>query len=84
MRHKYIVARVGRHEGIHVFPESYTHANMWSFISRTPNDWSVNEPKLISAGFVTNGQCWGESITLKMSSRGEVDSKLLLPTGDDE
>ncbi|MET3916868.1 hypothetical protein ABID97_003650 [Variovorax sp. OAS795] len=83
---KYIVAKIDNEEVVFVFPRTVDHDRMAEALERIrfggDRNWerklhSTNEGAIISAGFVDNGTCHGNSETLKLKSRGAVDSKLL-------
>lgn len=60
-------------EQIIVFPRKIQHSSFAHEIERL----SFGTMKPISGGFVLNGECVGESVSLKMKSRGDADTKLL-------
>ena len=60
-------------EKIIVFPAIIQHSDF----ARSVTQMSYNGLHPISGGFVIDGQCVGESISLRMKSRGEADTALL-------
>ena len=69
-------------EEIFLFPNGIDHdcmAEMLGFIkNQSYGDWERVFRLPISAGFVDkNNKCFGESVTLKLKSRGKVDTDLL-------
>jgi hypothetical protein len=70
---KYVVFDGHNGEQIIIFPKVIQHSVMAddvyksSFRSMTP----------ISAGFIENGECVGESESLRMRSRGDTDTALI-------
>lgn len=77
---KYVVARIKDKEEIFVFPRSINHdsfAEVLSFIKHGGRDWNREYAEPVSAGFVDDGVCHGHSETLKLTSRGSIDTALL-------
>lgn len=79
---KYVVTvNANGREELFVFPKHIDHDRFAEVLSgiRTGNEWDwermYREP--ISAGFVMDGVCFGESITLGLKSRKEEDTALL-------
>lgn len=81
---KYIVTKTPENvEEVFTFPDTINHDDMMNGIKRVkynnfdrPNILRIpREP--ISAGFVVDNKCVGESVTLKLSSRRD-DTKLLI------
>jgi hypothetical protein len=84
---KYIVFELNAKEMIFVFPRDVDHDRMAEGCQAIrwgdERNWrrSLRDRKAISAGFVTNGVCHGQSVTLGIKSRGEADTKLLSAIG---
>lgn len=83
MKAKYIVIKSGDEELIFVFPKAVVHKEMFAMVkaikdSHGPN-WSrpYFNAVCVGAGFVGNGHCYGESESLGVVSRDEVDTALL-------
>jgi len=80
---KYIVTlREGSIEEIFIFPNEVNHDCMAESLVRikntTGNGWRRVHRTPIAAGFISAyGTCYGESLTLKLSSRKDEDTKLL-------
>lgn len=79
---KYIVVEFNGEEQIFTFPKSIDHDRYWEGITAIRighNNWrrAYRDAEVISAGFVVCGHCEGHSETLKLQSRGEVDTALL-------
>ncbi len=78
---KYVVAKIKGEEEIFTFPRSINHdrfCEVLSFIKHgSDRDWSREYAEPVSAGFVDNGKCHGHSETLRLKSRGELDTALL-------
>lgn len=70
---KYVVFDGYNGEQIIVFPKNIQHSDFAESITHL----SFGTMRPISGGFVKNGVCVGESISLRMGSRGEADTKLL-------
>lgn len=70
---KYVVFDGYNGEQIIVFPKKIQHLDFAESIARL----SFGTMYPISGGFVENGECVGKSISLRMDSRGEADTKLL-------
>jgi len=89
MKHKYIVVLLDGVESIFVFPCAVDHDRMFEALEAIrfgdPHNWRRKLHKLrtdqigeiVSAGFVINGECSGESGTLGIKSRGKIDTILL-------
>ena len=60
-------------EYIITFPSYMTHSEL----SESVVELSDGYLKPISGGFIENGECVGESISLNLKSRGEQDTLLL-------
>jgi len=70
-------------EEIFTFPRSVDHDCMAEMLNKIKNhstgNWKRVRRKPVSAGFVNDmGYCFGESITLDIKSRGDVDTEILL------
>tara|TARA_Y100000310_G_scaffold30791_1_gene29211 strand:+ start:735 stop:1007 length:273 start_codon:yes stop_codon:yes gene_type:complete len=68
------VRSVAKKEYIIPFPEYITHSELAGSIEKLSNG-ALNA---ISAGFIKNGNCYGDSISLDMVSRGKEDTELLM------
>jgi hypothetical protein len=72
MRTKYIIANIDGLPTPFIFPETFIHADLAKGVGRRP---------ILGAGFVSllDGKltCYGESISLNVKSRGDIDSKIL-------
>lgn len=79
---KYIVTRNDNGcEEIFTFPNSVNHDCFAEGVERLRNkshgDWRRINRTVISAGFINrDGQCMGESLTLRLRSRPEEDTQL--------
>lgn len=78
---KYIVTKSEEgSEEIFVFPMTIPHREMANAVSRLKNqlhgDWRRIDREPVSAGFVENGVCVGDSESLGLKSRPE-DTELL-------
>ena len=60
-------------EQIIVFPAKIQHLDFANSVSRM----SFGSMNAISGGFVAGGKCYGKSISLRMESRGDLDTALL-------
>ncbi|MCK4621281.1 MAG: hypothetical protein KAT62_03600 [Desulfuromonadales bacterium] len=80
---KYICTeQEGGVQEIFIFPRTVNHDAMAEMLERikdhTTGSWTRISRMPISAGFVTkDGICYGESITLNLESRHQVDADLL-------
>lgn len=81
---KYLVAVVEGKESIFVFPRDVNHDRMAQALEVIRFDtagggWNrkYRDGDVISAGFVDLGICHGHSETLKLNSRGPIDTELL-------
>ena len=72
-RNKYVVFDGYRGEKIVVFPTIVQHARLASSVEQ--NGFGSLSP--ISGGFIENGECVGESISLRLKSRPVEDTALL-------
>lgn len=84
MTMKYIVIQLGEREEMFVFPRTVDHDRMFEACEAirfgNERNWVREIRKngeCIAAGFIDGGECHGHSETLGISSRGEVDTKLL-------
>ena len=80
---KYVVFDGYEGEQIIIFPKIIQHSVMADDVKKS----SFGGMRPISGGFVVNGQCVGESESLRMKSRLEVDTALipaLLDLDEDE
>lgn len=79
---KYIVTKDedGKEE-IFIFPKSVNHDCMMEVLQRIRDQshgrWNRIYREPVSAGFVNDGVCSGYSETLKLQSRGPIDSGLI-------
>lgn len=71
---KYVVFDGHNGEQIIIFPEIIQHSVMAEDVEKS----SVGYMHPISAGFIVRGECVGESESLRMKSRGDEDTKLIL------
>jgi len=74
VRIKYVAFSSGIKEFIIPFPEYITHSALAGSVEKL----SDGTLKPISAGFIGNGRCYGDSISLDMDSRGQEDTELLI------
>jgi hypothetical protein len=82
---KYIVTRLDGKELMFVFPRTINHDRFYESLAAlrvgSDHNWRRHvlgcPSDLISAGFVSNGKCYGRSETLQCDSRGDVDTALL-------
>lgn len=79
---KYIVIREGWLETAIIFDEMINHYEMaQKVLGPIVCDPKILRQKIVGAGFVTltsDGlMCYGRSVTMEITSRGEVDSDLL-------
>lgn len=82
-RMKYVVFDGYKGEQIIIFPKIIQHSVMADDVEKS----SFGGMRPISSGFVVDGQCVGESESLRMKSRLEVDTALipaLLDLDEDE
>jgi len=70
---KYVVFDGHNGEQIIIFPKIIQHSVMASNVSAS----SFGGMKAISGGFIVNGECVGESESLRMKSRGDKDTRLI-------
>lgn len=71
---KYVVFDGHNGEQIIIFPKIIQHSVMASNIKES----SFGGMRAISGGFIVNGECVGESESLRMKSRGDKDTKLII------
>jgi hypothetical protein len=71
---KYVVFKSNRGEQIIPFPEIIQHSVMADDVHRS----SFRSMTAISGGFIENGKCVGKSESLRMESRGDADTALML------
>lgn len=79
---KYIKTDRDGTEEIFIFPREIDHDAFYESVelmrSQTMGDWERVHRKIVSAGFVSlNGNCYGQSITLKVKSDPISDTALL-------
>ena len=72
-KQKYVVFASHRGEEIIIFPEQIQHSVMADDVKKS----SYGGMRPISGGFVVNGECVGESESLRMKSRGDLDTALI-------
>lgn len=70
---KYVVFDGYSGEQIIIFPKKIQHSVMASDVEKS----SYGTMRPISGGFIVNGECVGESESLRMESRGDDDTKLI-------
>ena len=70
---KYVVFDGHNGEQIIIFPKKIQHSVMASDVEES----SFGTMYPISGGFIVNGQCVGESESLRMKSRGGKDTELI-------
>lgn len=70
---KYVVFDSYHGEQIIIFPKIIQHSTMADDVHRS----SFGSMKAISGGFIENGECVGESVSLRMESRGNADTALI-------
>lgn len=79
---KYIVYQDGEKEYIVTFPRSIDHDRMAEALEAlrfgSERNWHRRQGEVLAAGFVVGGRCQGHSVTLGISSRGDVDTTLLV------
>lgn len=84
---KYIVASLNGAERAFAFPADIDHDRMWEAIKTVQvgrgdsAELSYRDAEPVAAGFVENGLCHGKSVSLKLSSRPEIDPALLQLAG---
>jgi len=68
---KYIVVNGALTDEIYLFPGAVYHADF-------ADKMGFSQDQILSAGFVSPElECYGKSISLGVSSRGEIDTKLI-------
>ena len=78
MKYICVLTESGTHE-VFTFPDTVDHYAMMESLSRIKNKKTYGERTLrvpVSAGFVLDGECFGQSITLDLKSRPE-DTEIL-------
>lgn len=70
---KYVVFYGYNGEQIIIFPRKIQHKQFADSVENL----SYGTMRPISGGFVINGECVGESISLNMESRGDIDTALI-------
>ena len=70
---KFVTFDGNRGEQIIVFPKIMQHLDF----AEKVRAMSFESMHPISGGFVVDGECVGKSISLRISSRGDADTKLL-------
>ena len=70
---KYVVFYGYHGEQIIIFPKKIQHKQFADSIEQL----SYGTMRPVSGGFVIDGKCVGESISLGMTSRGDEDTKLI-------
>lgn len=70
---KYVTFKGFGGKEIIVFPDSMQHKRF----AEAARELSFGALRPISGGFVVDGECVGESISLRMKSRGNLDTALL-------
>jgi hypothetical protein len=70
---KFVTFSTRRDEEIVIFPSAIQHSHMADFVKES----SYDSMRPISGGFIVNGECVGESESLRMVSRGDLDTKLI-------
>ncbi len=73
---KYVVIDGPYADELFIFQDHITHADFVQLMRTTPK-------YVLGAGFIRNGQCFGESVSLKVKSRPEdteLFSKLMADT----
>lgn len=80
---KYVVVDFEGEEQIFTFPRSIDHDRFFEGVGAirmgSSSNWKreYRLAEAVSAGFVDCGECHGHSETLKLKSRGDVDTALL-------
>jgi hypothetical protein len=75
---KYVTFLSNEGEQIIIFPKIIQHSVMAEDVKKS----SFGGMRPISAGFIVNGECVGRSESLRMGSRGDDDTALILPLLD--
>jgi hypothetical protein len=70
---KYVTFDSHNGEEIIIFPRVIQHSSLAAQVTSL----SFGGMRPISAGFVEGGQCIGESLSLRMKSRGDIDTALI-------
>jgi hypothetical protein len=71
--HKFVTFTGRNGEQIIVFPKIMQHKQFADAVT----ELSFGGMRPISGGFIEDGECVGESISLRMKSRGDEDTTLL-------
>lgn len=71
---KYVVFNGNNGEEIIIFPRRIQHSDFAEQVAKL----SFCSMRPISGGFIVNGECVGESISLRMKSRGDKDTELVI------
>jgi len=77
---KYVVFDGHNGEQIIIFPKIIQHSVMSDDVKKS----SFGGMRAISGGFIVNGECVGESESLRMKSRGQKDTDLIIKMLDYE
>lgn len=77
---KYVVFDGHNGEQIIIFPKIIQHSVMADDVKKS----SFGGMRAISGGFIVNGVCVGESESLRMKSRGDKDTDLIMQMLDYE
>ena len=70
---KYVVFHGYNGEEIIIFPKVIQHSVMADDVKKS----SFGGMRPIAGGFIVNGECVGESVSLRMKSRGDEDTALI-------
>jgi len=89
---KYIVVKLDGKELIFTFPRSIAHDRFHESLAAirfgSGQNWKRHilgcPSDLVSAGFISNGVCYGSSETLNLNSRGDADAALLRGYGESQ
>lgn len=73
MHLKYVVLDMGLGDAMFIFPDWLEHAD----VARRLMFGEIDKEKIVSAGFVREGQCRGESISLGVKSHPQEDTYML-------
>ena len=73
---KYVVFDGYNGEQIIIFPKKIQHSHFAESITKL----SFGTMHPISGGFISDGECVGESESLRMESRGDKDTELIIDT----
>ena len=75
---KYVTFDGHHGEQIIIFPKIIQHSVMANNVKES----SFGSMRPIAGGFIVNGECVGRSESLRMDSRGDIDTALILPLLD--